>query len=169
MSAQRRRDPRLPGWSIFEDVETVVGGVTVRSIPRLSDVDRVIIEANDRELRSRRKLWGRDRDWWLLPADDALRAGEYEECVRIMRGWCHTSSRLTQYDNREPDWHGYWMLARAYRGLGDSAREEATIRSWLTHWPPDRQTTNKNRDKAVKRLRTVQGRCGRTYRRPLDP
>lgn len=151
-NAVRRRDPRLPGWSILEDVETVIGGERVRSVPPLSPVDALIVEANDRELRSRRRFWGRDRDDWLLPADDALRAGDYAACVRIMRAWCHTSSRLAQFDNREPDWFGYWMLARAYRGMADTAREEATIRAWLAHWPPDREATNRNRERATRRL-----------------
>ena len=151
-NAVRRRDPRLPAASIFEDVETIVDGEVVRSVPPLPPVDALIIEANDRELRRRRRVNGRDMDDWLLPADDALRAGDHEAAVRILRPVCAASLTLAQFDNREPDWFRFHLLARAYRGLGDTAREEATTRAWITHWPPDREATNRNRERATRRL-----------------
>lgn len=157
-NAQRRRDPRLPGWSIFEDVEAMMGGEVVRSAPDLSPVDAAIIDANDRELRRRRRVHGRDMDDWLLPADDALRAGDHEAAVRILRPVCAASLTLAQFDNREPDWFRFHLLARAYRGLGDTAREEATIRAWITQWPPDREATNRNRERATRRLTDLQAR-----------
>lgn len=160
----RRRDPRLPAASIFEDVETIVGGEVVRSVPPLPPVDALIIEANDRELRRRRRVHGRDMDDWLLPADDALRAGDHEAAVRILRPVCTASLTLTQFDNREPDWFRFHMLARAYRGIADTVREEATIRTWLAHWPAYRESTTRNRVRALKRLAVVRTKrkAGRT-------
>lgn len=156
--AQRRRDPRLPGWSIFEDVETVVDGETVRSVPEHTEVEQLIIAANDRELSRRRRVDGRDIDTWILLADDALRIRNYMFAAQIMRPVVAASLTLAQYDSREPDWYRVNMLARAHRGLHDLAREEAVIRVWLTHWPPDRETTNRDRERALSRLTTVQRR-----------
>lgn len=163
--AQRRRDPRLPSWSIFEDVETIVDGEPVRSVPELTEVDRLIVAANERELSRRRRVDGRDIDTWLLLADEALRARNYTFAATIMRPVVAASLTLAQYDSREPDWYRVNMLARAHRGLGESAREEAVIRVWLTHWPPDRETTNKNRERALTRLATVQRRRRRGWTR----
>lgn len=156
--AQRRRDPRLPGWSIFEDVETVVDGEPIRSVPELMEVDRLIIAANERELTRRRRADGRDLDSWILLADDALRTRNYMFAAQIMRPVVAASLTLAQYDSREPDWYRVNMLARAHRGLHQLAREEAVIRVWLTHWPPDRETTNQDRAIALRRLATVRRR-----------
>lgn len=156
--AQRRRDPRLPGWSIFEDVETVVDGEPIRSVPELMEVDRLIIAANERELTRRRRVDGRDLDSWILLADDALRTRNYMFAAQIMRPVVAASLTLAQYDSREPDWYRVNMLARAHRGLHQLAREEAVIRVWLTHWPPDRETTNQDRAIALRRLATVRRR-----------
>lgn len=163
-NALRRRDPRLPAASIFEDVETIVGGEVVRSVPPLPPVDALIIETNDREMRRRRRVNGRDMDDWLLPADDALRAGDHEAAVRILRPVCAASLTLTQFDNREPDWFRFNLLARAYRGMADTVREEAIIRAWLAQWAPGRETTNRDRVRASKRLTVVRAKrkAGRT-------
>lgn len=171
MTAQRRRDPRLPGWSIFEDVETIVDGEVVRSVPELSEVEQLIIAANDAELQRRRRVDSRDLDSWILLADEALQARNYRTAASILRPVVAASLRLTQYDNREPDWYRVNMLARAHRGLHQLAREEAVVRVWLTHWPPDRETTNRNRETALRRLATVQRRRrrGRQHRGPVVP
>lgn len=158
MTAQRRRDPRLPGWSIFEDVETVVDGETIRSVPERTDVEQLIIAANDAELSRRRRVDGRDIDTWILLADAALRACNYRFAAQIMRPVVAVSLRLTQYDSREPDWYRVNLLARAHRGLRELTHEEAVIRVWLTHWPPNRETTNQDRATALRRLATVQKR-----------
>lgn len=172
MTAQRRRDPRLPGWSIFEDVETVVDGETIRSVPEHTEVEQLIIAANDAELSRRRRVDGRDLDSWILLADEALRARNYRFAATIMRPVVVASLLLTQYDSREPDWYRVNMLARAHRGLRELTREEAVIRVWLTHWPPDRETTNRNRETALRRLATVQKRRrrrGRQHRGSVVP
>ena len=107
---------------------------------------------------------GRDIDTWILLADEALRACNYRFAAQIMRPVVAASLRLTQYDSREPDWYRVNMLARAHRGLRELTHEEAVIRTWLAHWPTERESTNKNRETALRRLATVQRRRRRASR-----
>ena len=151
MTARRMRDPRLPYEDPLEDVEVMVNGETIR-YDRLSPVDELIIAANNEELTTRRIMWGLDRDDWLLAISELARDGHLDAAILIARRWCDVATTLVQYDRREPDPHGFEVLARLHHKAGDHAAEAATLREWLAAWDDNRGRTHGARRRITAKL-----------------
>lgn len=131
MSARRHRDPRLPGPRL-EDVTTTVAGHTVTS-HGLSPVDTLIAAAHQDALERVRRMWGLDRDDWLLAVEELARTHPQVATVILCR-WCDTAVVASHHDAREPDPWGFERLADLYHREGDHGAEHDVLTEWLGHW-----------------------------------